>query len=212
MSIENKQEITENARAAAGDEAELRERIRAMVMQALVDRQADPAAIRDVMRDTIAGVGDGLFERGSQASTALREAVRGMDEAVGRSVYAVQMAVEEARGKGRRFADADVKEAVDAVKGLEGDLLSTLKEASDKTQGWLKGEFADLSLHLARTGTDTGAQVREVMEKLGSQMGGISAGALADSMAAMQEAQGRLATVASGILRGLADSLDATRK
>lgn len=212
MSVENKQEILESVRAAAGDEAELRERIRGLVMKALVDHQTDPEAIRDVMRDTLAGVGDGLVERGNQASAALREAVRGMDEAVGRSVYAVQMAMEEAWGMGHRFAESDMKETVDAVKGLEDDLLSTLKEASDKTQGWLKGEFADLGTHLARTGTDTGAQVRAVMEKFGSQMGGITAGSMAESMATMQEAQGRLATVASGILRGLADSIDAKRK
>ena len=140
------------------------------------------------------------------------EAVRGMDEAVGRSVYAVQLAVEEAWGKGHRFAESDVKETVDSVKGLEEDLLSTLKEASDKTQGWLKGEFADLGIHLARTGTDTGAQVRSVLHTLSSRMGGIASGSVADSVNTLQEAQGRLATVASGILRGLADSIDARRK
>lgn len=212
MSIENKQEIVESVRAAAADDAELRERIRGLVMKALVDHQTDPEAIRDVMRDTLAGLGDGLVERGNHASVALREAVRGMDEAVGRSVYAVQMAMEEAWGMGHRFAESDMKETVDAVKGLEDDLLSTLKEASDKTQGWLKGEFADLGTHLARTGTDTGAQVRAVMEKLGSRMGGIAAESMAESVATVQEAQGRLATVASGILRGLADSIDAKRK
>ncbi len=212
MSIENKQEIEENVRASAGDEAALRERIRALVMKALVDHQTDPAAIRDVMRDTLAGVGDGLVERGNQASSALREAVRGMDEAVGRSVYSMQMAMEEAWGMGKRFTDTDMKETADAMKGLEGDLLSTIREASDKTQGWLKGEFADLGMHLARTGTDTGMQVRVVMEKFGSRMGGIAVGSMSESMATAEEARGRLADVASGILRGLADSIDAKRK
>ncbi len=212
MSVDNKQEITDSVRAAADDESLLRERVRALVMKALVDHQADPAAMRDVMRDTLAGVGDGLVERGNQASTALREAVRGMDEAVGRSVYAVQMAMEEAWGMGHRFAATDMKDTVDAVKGLEEDLLTTIKEASDKTQGWLKGEFADLGMHLARTGTDTGTQVRAVMEKLNRSMVGIAAGSGADTLATAEEARGRLSSVASGILRGLADSIDAKRK
>jgi conjugal transfer/entry exclusion protein len=138
--------------------------------------------------------------------------VRGMDEAVGRSVYSVQMAMEEAWGMGHRFADTDVKDTVESVKDLEKDLLSMLKEASDKTQGWLKGEFADLGSHLARTGTDTGAQVREVMEKLNSRMGGIARGSGADAVATAEEARARFSAVASGILRGLADSLDAKRK
>jgi hypothetical protein len=75
----------------------------------------------------------------------------------------------------------------------------------------LKGEFADLGVHLARTGTDTGMQVRAVMEKLSNRMGGIAVGTVAESQAAAAEARGRLATVASGILRGLADSIDAKR-
>lgn len=212
MSIENKEEVAENVRASADDAEQLREKVRALVMKALVDHQADPAAMREVMRDTLAGVGDGLVERGNQASAALREAVRGMDEAVGRSVYAVQMALEEAWGVGHRFAETDVKQTVDAVKDLEADLLSTIREAADKAQGWMKGEFADLGTHLARTGTDTGAQIRAVMEKLNSRVGGIAAGSMADTMATAQEAQNRLASVASGILRGLADSLDAKRK
>ena len=212
MSVENKENIAESVRAAADNEAELRERVRELVMKALVDHQTDPEAIRAVMRDTLAGVGDGLVTRGNQATSALREAVMGMDEAVGRSVYAVQMAMEEAWGVGHRFAETDMKETVDAVKGLEDDLLSTLKEASDKTQGWLKGGFADLGLHLARTGTDTGNQVRAVMEKLNSRMLNIAVGTSADSLAAAEQARGRLADVASGILRGLADSMDAQRK
>ena len=212
MSIENKQEVAENVRASADDAEQLREKVRALVMKALVDHQADPAAMREVMRDTLAGVGDGLVERGNQASSALREAVRGMDEAVGRSVYAVQMALEEAWGVGHRFAETDVKQTVDAVKDLEADLLSTIREAADKTQGWMKGEFADMGTHLARTGTDTGVQIRAVMEKLNSRVGGIAAGSMAETMATAQEAQNRLASVASGILRGLADSLDAKRK
>jgi gas vesicle protein len=212
MSVENKEEVAENVRASADDAEQLREKVRALVMKALVDHQADPAAMREVMRDTLAGVGDGLVERGNQASAALREAVRGMDEAVGRSVYAVQMALEEAWGVGHRFAETDVKQTVDAVKDLEADLLSTIREAADKTQGWMKGEFADLGTHLARTGTDTGVQIRAVMEKLNSRVGGIAAGSMADTMATAQEAQNRLASVASGILRGLADSLDAKRK
>jgi hypothetical protein len=212
MPIENKQEVTESVRAMAEDEAHLRERVRALVMKALVDHQTDPAAIRDIMRDTLAGVGDGLWDRGNQASGALREAVGGMDEAVGRSVYALQMAMEEAWGMGHRFATSDMKDTMDAVKDLEGDLLSTIKEASDKTQGWLKGEFAEVGSHLARTGTDTGAQVRAVMEKLNSRMATIAVGSGAEAMATAEEARGRLSAVASGILRGLADSIDAKRK
>jgi gas vesicle protein len=212
MSIENKKEVAETLRILDGDESQLRERVRALVMKALVDHQTDPAAIRDIMRDTLAGVGDGLVERGNQASGALKEAVLGLDEAVGRSVYAMQMAMEEAWGMGHKFATSDMKDTVEVVKNLEEDLLSTIKEASDKTQGWLKGEYADLGNHLARTGTDTGAQVRAVLEKLNSRMSGVMAGSMAESAATAAAARERFSAVASGILRGLADALDSKRR
>lgn len=211
MSMENKQEVAEAIRASAGDDAQLREKVRALVMKALVDHQADPAAIREIMRDTLEGVGDGLMARGNQASGALREAVVGMDEAVGRSVYAMQMAMEEAWGMGQNFAATDMKATMSQFKGLEDDLLATLKEASSKTQGWLKGEYADLAAHLARTGTDTGSQVLAVMQKLNSRMAGVVAGSGAETMATASEARQRLTAVASGILRGLADALDSKR-
>jgi gas vesicle protein len=211
MSIDNKVEVAEAVRATAGDEAQLRERVRALVMKALVDHQADPSAIREVMRDTLAGVGDGLIERGSQASGALREAIVGLDEAVGRSVYAMRMAMEEAWGMGHNFATTDLKDTIEAVKDLEDDLLSSIKEASDKTQGWLKGEYADLGSHLARNGTDTGAQVRAVLERLNSRMSGIAVGVGAETQTTAGEARARLSAVASGILRGLADALDYKR-
>jgi len=211
MSVENKKEVIEAVRTLEGDEAQLRERVRALVMKALVDHQTDPAAIRDIMRDTLAGVGDGLIERGNQASGALKEAVGGLDEAVGRSVYAMQMAMEEAWGLGHTFAATDMKDTVEAVKNLEEDLLSTIKEASDKTQGWLKVEYADLGNHLARTGTDTGTQVRAVLEKLNSRMSGVMAGSMAESAATAAAARERFSAVASGILRGLADALDSKR-
>jgi len=212
MSVENKKEVAEAVRASEGDEAQLREKVRALVMKALVDHQTDPAAIRDIMRDTLAGVGDGLMERGNQASGALKEAVVGLDEAVGRSVYSMQMAMEEAWGMGHKFAATDMKDTVEAVRNLEEDLLSTIKEASDKTQGWLKGEYADLGNHLARTGTDTGAQVRAVLEKLNSRMSGVMAGSMAESAATAAVARERFSAVASGILRGLADALDSKRR
>ncbi|MEW5786679.1 MAG: DUF6781 family protein [Pseudomonadota bacterium] len=212
MSIENKEEVLESVRAAGDDPEQLREQVRTLVMRALVDHQADPAAVRQVLRDTLDGLGDGLLTRGNQASGALREAVRGMDEALGRSVYSLRMAVEEAWDVGQRFAETDVRETMNAVKGLEGDLLTTIKEASDRTQGWLRGEFADLGQHLARNGTDTGVQVRDVLEKLNSRMATIAVGSGAEALSTAEEARGRLYSVASGILRGLADSLDTRQK
>jgi hypothetical protein len=209
MSIESNEKVASDVQAAAADDEGLRERVRALVMQALVERRADPAAVKDVMRAALTGIDSGLAQRGAQAGAAVREAVRGMDEAVARSVYALQMALEESWGQGREFADGDVRDAVSSLQDLEDDLLLTLKNAADDSKSWLKTEFTDLRAHLARTGTDTGAQVRDVVQRLNSRLALAAKGSGADAMSAAGAAKTRLSEVASGILRGFADALDA---
>jgi len=209
MYYELNEQVASDAQAAAATDEGLRERVQALVMHALVDRKADPAAVKSVLRSALAGIDGGLAQRGEQAGNALREAVKGMDEAVARSVYATQMALEEAWVQGREFADTDAKDAVSSLQDLEQDLLSTLKNAADDTKGWIKGEFVDLAAHLSRTGTDTGAQVRDVLERLNNRLATVAKGSGADAMAAASISRARVSEVASGILRGLADALDA---
>lgn len=211
MSMENNRDIRVALADLSAGEGALKERVRALVLDAVLRRNADPKALREVLQDAVAGVGDGLIRRGEVAGHALQEAMQGLDEAIGKSVYALQMALEEAWGQGRQFAQRDLKEAADAVKGLEDDLLRTLRETADRAQGGVREEFVRLTDHLRRTGTDTGARVRDVLAVLQSRLGTAASGASGDVREAARTAASRLAEVASGILRGLADAIDARK-
>lgn len=208
MSMEKNEQIGSVISAAMAQDQDLRERVRTMVMRALAERTWDTAEIREVLSQAFAGVGEGMPQRGSQAAAAAREAVEGLDEAVGRSVYALQMALEEAWGQGRQFAETDLRATADEVKGLESDLLSTLKESADKGQGMAKEVLSALYDHLARNGTDTGSRVKGVLDVLGNRLGAAAHGAGGDLKDQARESRDRLKAVASGILRGLADNLD----
>lgn len=208
MSTESKKEVAREIVDAMAREEGLRERVRNIVMRAFSERSLDVDAVRGVMREVIEGVGEGMPQRGSQAADAGREAVRGLDEAVGRTVYSLQMALEEVWGQGRQFSETDLKSAVDEIKSMEEDLMSTLKESADKGQGVAKEAFGSLYDHLVRNGTDTGSNVRRVLEILGNRMATAAHGAGSDLKAQGEESATRFKAVASGILRGLADSLE----
>ncbi|MCP5276987.1 MAG: hypothetical protein H6935_01335 [Thiobacillus sp.] len=208
MSMENKEQIGEIISVAMARDQDLRERVRAMVMRALSERTWDKAEIRDVISQAFAGVGAGMPQRGSQAAAAAREAVQGLDEAVGRSVYALQMALEEAWEQGRQFTDTDMKSTVDELKGLEEDLLGTLKDSADRGQGFVKEALSGLYDHLKLNGTDTGSQVQGVLDLLANRLAGAAHGAGSELKEQAREGRDRLKSVASGILRGLADGLD----
>lgn len=203
--------LREDVRAAAGENGDLRDRVRRLVLEAVVGRQADPKAIREVMREAVAGLGEGLGGHAENAGESLKRAVSGLDEAVGKSLYAMQLAMEEAVDGGRRFAETDLRDAYDAVADLEDDLVGTLRRTGEHAQGTLRDEFAHLSDHLARGGSDTGAQTRRVIEVLGRELAAVAGGVARDAGTDARQAAGRLGAVTSGILRGLADALDGRR-
>jgi hypothetical protein len=97
---------------------------------------------------------------------------------------------------------------VDELKGLESDLLGTLKESADKGQGVVKEALSGLYDHLARNGTDTGSHVKGVLDMLGNRLASAAHGAGGELKEQALESTDRLKAVASGILRGLADGLD----
>lgn len=208
MSMEYKEEVGSNIAAAMSSEEDLKARVQGVVMRAIADRALDTQAVRAILQEAFAGVGAGLPQRGDQAAAAAREAVHGLDEAVGRTVYALRMALEEAWGQGRGFAEGDLKVTVEEFKHLEDDLMSTLKESADKGQGVAREALGGLYDHLARNGTDTGQQLKGVLELLGNRMAGAAHGAGGEFKAQAEESVSRLKAVASGILRGLADGLD----
>lgn len=209
MSTENTQDVMGPVSEAVSRGDDLRARVRQLVTDAILKREAEPKAIRSVMQAAVEGVGAGLAQRAGQTGDALKEAVGGLDQAIAKSAYALRMAIDESAGQGRQFSEQDLKEALDTLQRMESELVDLLKQTGDKAQGTLKTEFEQLREHLSRSGTDTGAAVRELLEVLRNRLAAAGKGAANEAGQAAREAGGRLSAVASGILRGLADVIDA---
>lgn len=208
MSDDYQETIREPMRELAGKGGDLREDVRRIVTDALLERHLDPKAIREVMRATVEGLGEGLSGHAETAGGSLRTAMTGLDEALGKGLYALQMALEESWQNGKRFTDEDLRAAYDAVKGLEDDMVGTLKATGEKSKGVVKDELDHWRDHLARSGSDAGVQARDVLSSLSRQLAVTAGGAAKDARTDAREAVQRLSAVASGILRGLADTLD----
>jgi hypothetical protein len=193
---------------AAEQGGDLRERVRSLVLDAIMNRKADVKAFGGVMKSALEGIGEGYRAHADTAGGSLKTAVAGVDEAVSKSLYALRVALEEGWSQGRRFADTDLSEAYDAVRGLEDNLLGTLKDVGGKSQGVLKEEFTRLGEHLGRNGTDIRTQLRDVLKALSRDIGQVAGDASRDAKTDTREAAGRLSAVTSGILHGLADAID----
>lgn len=208
MSDEFKKEVSEPVARLTGQAGDLKEDVRRVVLSALVDYKVDPNALRDIMQATVAGLGQGYAAHAELATKSLKTAMAGLDEAMSKSLYAMRLALEESWQKGKRFSEEDLRSAYDAVKGLEGDMVATVKSVTEKSQGLVREEFTRMAEHMMRNGTDTSAQAREVMGLLTSQLADATGAAVKDAQADAQAAGQRLGAVTSGVLRGLADSID----
>lgn len=193
--------------AAAAATPDLRERVRELTARALHERRVSLSDLREVVSAITTGVGSGLTARGGEMKDGLKQAVSGLDDAVGSAAQAASYALQEAAERGKAFKDNELKDSLEQLRDLETQIVDTLKQTAKQSGGQLKDELESLSEHLKHSGTRTGEQVREAMQQLAS---GVKAGSAA-GRAGLSESAGtateRLSQAASGILAALSESL-----
>jgi len=193
--------------AAAASEPDLRERVRALTARALHERRMALNDLREIVGAITSGVGSGLSARGGEMKGGLKQAIAGLDDAVGSAAQAASYTLQEAAAQGKAFKDNELKASLEQLRDLETQLVDSLKQTASQSGGKLKEELETLSNHLKHSGTRTGEQVREALQQLAS---GVKAGTEAGRAGLSESARTateRLSQVASGILAALSESL-----
>jgi gas vesicle protein len=181
--------------------------VRELSARALHERRLALQNIGDIVGAITAGVGSGLAARGGEMKVGLKQAMAGIDDAVGSAAQAASYALQEAAAQGKAFKDTELKASLEQLRDLETQLVDTLKQTASQSGGKLKEELGYLSDHLKHSGTRTGEQVREALQQLAA---GVKAGSEAGRAGLSETASTatvRLSQVASGILAALSDSL-----
>jgi gas vesicle protein len=193
--------------AAAASAPDLRERVRELTARALHERRMALNDIREIIAAIASGVGSGLTARGGEIKDGLKQAVAGLDDAVGGAAQAASYTLSEAAAQGKAFKDNELKASLEQLRDLETQIVDTLKQTASQSGGKLKEELEYLSDHLKISGTRTGEQVREALRQMAS---GVKAGSEAGRAGLSESASAatqRLSQVASGILAALSESL-----
>jgi len=193
--------------AAAASEPDLRERVRELTSRALHERRMALSELRGIIGAITSGVGSGLTARGGEMKGGLKQAIAGLDDAVGSAAQAASYTLQEAAAQGKAFKDNELKASLEQLRDLETQLVDSLKQTASQSGGKLKEELETLSNHLKHSGTRTGEQVREALQQLAS---GVKAGTEAGRAGLSESASTateRLSQVASGILAALSESL-----
>lgn len=193
--------------AAAAATPDLHERVRELTARALHDRRMELSELRAIVGAISSGVGSGLTARGGEMKEGLKQAVSGLDEAIGSAAQNASYTLREAISQGKAFKDDELKASLEQLRDLETQFVDTLKQTAKQSGGKLKEELEYLSDHLKHSGTRTGEQVREALQQMVSGLkssGEAGRAGLSESAGAATE---RLSMVASGVLEALADTL-----
>ncbi len=212
MTKENTQNTKNAAREAVTLGNNVQESIRNIVTQALEDGKMEPEAIKQTLNQVVEGACEGASINPQQNTEALKEVVSGVDNALKQASIASKLAIEEASGKLQDFSDHDLKRALTDLEDLESLFFDTLHEVADQGKETVHDTLKNLLNHLQTNGSTVGQSVSEILTGLHSDL---SEGGRLQKIQAADVAKATGATVAniaSGVLAGIADKLQAKDK
>lgn len=189
--------------------ASISERVRGITLSALSEGRLDGAGIRQVIGAVLKGAQQAVVQPGEAGSTALAEAVRGLDEALAAAAQATQLAIQEAAGRTGEFSRQALKARADELAGLESGFLEVLGEAAREATGHAQDTLRELLQHARDSGTAVGGRVQSAASQLARALAGVAQDQLEAGARTLRNEAALFAGLAAGMLRGIADSLQA---
>ena len=207
MSLDTRK-IERDVEAAVGaDTASIAERVRTITLAALTEGRLDGKALRDVMNAVLEGAQRGAMPVDAERSAAFREAMHGLDQAMASAAQATQLAMQEAVGRSAEFTREGLRQTLEPFSTLESDFIGALGDAARKTSGQARDTLTELAEHMRHSGTASGARVRDAIAELARASSSLAWSQVEGGMQTLRNQTELLASLAAGMLRGVADRL-----
>lgn len=206
-----KDDLHEEAKKAAGSD-DIREKVHLIILKALSERQLDKENINAVVKSVIEGVTEGLGESSEKLKPQLQASLSGIDDALSKSAIAAKLATEEALGRAEQFAEKDLKKAVDDLKGMEDSFIETINAVARASGDLVSASLTEIADHLKSSGTSSGKEALDAANSLSKMLLDVGKGTAGEIVSATQSATGHFASIASGVLSGMADAISAGKK
>lgn len=204
------EQIHDSAQQAVEQEQEIdiREKVRDITLNALTQRKLDADSIKEVVGAVAEGSRIGAASHGERVGEALKEAIKGLDDAITKAAEATKLAIEEAAGRAGDFSQQELKRSISDLGELEKIYLDTLTDIAKNSTDRTAEILGDLASHARNSGTAVGEQVVTALADL--QRFVQQTGKAGVETARTTGAQ--IVQIASGILAGIADSLQPPKK
>ncbi len=186
---------------------DIRNKVRNIVVDSLKEGHLDTDSLKQLIQTVIEAANETSPKNAKQTVETLQQIVNGLDDALAKAAEASKLAIEEAVGHVDDFSETDVKRAMSDLEGLEDLFIDTMNEFADAGQDAAHQVVSDLASHARNSGTAVGRTVAETLAGLQYRISHSPKPKLEDVTNTLRAGGATIASIASGILAGLADSL-----
>ncbi len=186
---------------------DVREEVRLLTVGALSEGRLDVERARRVVDAVMNGVARGARQDVANARRHVEEATRGVDDALGHAAQAISLTTSEARERLADFNEEDLRKAREDLRTLEAIFADALARLARSSDAMVRDMWHDLEQHWKASGTQVGREAARAFGEAAEQLRRASGAQLAAGWDAALGASAQIASVASGVLAGIADTL-----
>lgn len=197
------QDVKNAVCAAVKSGTDVHQQIKDITLKALAHRQLDLENIKSVTEAVGNGISEGMATQGEHAKEVFTHAATALDDALAIAAEASKLAIEEAASRVNEYSGHDLNDALNDLQDVEKSFLGTLEKMAKGSNQVIADIVDDFIAHTEKSGTAVGKQTLTALEAL-KDLPQISKEIIVSSTVATAAT---LAQIASGILLGIAESL-----
>ena len=203
--INQHQDIKDEIREAVQSGSDVHQKIKAITLKALTAKQLDMDNIKNVAEEVSKGINEGMSSQSEQAKVIFGHAASALDDALATAAEASKLAIEEASSRMSEYSKHDLDRASKDLQDMESMFLDTLEKV---TQGnhVVADIVRDFIGHARQSGTAVGRQALTALDALKELPHWGKETVVSNTVAATIT----LAQIGSGILSGIAESLQSS--
>jgi hypothetical protein len=158
------EEVKEGIREAVQSGSDVHQKIKAITLKALTERQLDRENIKDVAEAVSKGIYEGMATQSGQAKEVFTHAASALDDALAVAAEASKLAIEEVSSRVSEYSHHDLNGATQDLQGMEGTFLGALEQAAKDSNQMVSDIVGDFVGHARQSGTAVGKQVLTALE------------------------------------------------
>ena len=148
--------VKEDIREAVQSGVDVHQKIKAITLKALTERQLDRENIKAVVEAVSNGINEGMLTQGDQTKEIFGHAASALDRALAVAAEASKLAIEEALAKVSEYSHHDINDATKDMGDMEGLFLNTLEKAVNGGNQVVSDITSDFINHARKSGTAVG--------------------------------------------------------